>query len=665
MKQRKMPALGGVAALLMSGFLLSKAQDTRGTIATEDDSAVVSHPECSFFGAKRDKFNVVGPASAKREDYPRSLLTEQVVRQLSFVPGGSRTHTLEELDKLGPIDKYLFAEMQAAGVTPAAKTSDFEFIRRVTLDLTGRIPAPERVVSFVADTAADKRAQLVDELLNKPEWVDKWTMYFGDLYNNTARNTFVVRYEPARNAFYKWIKDSLTANKSYDKMATELISNQGASTYKNGELNWLVGAWVIGNPQQDNIDQEAANVAETFLGISHMNCVLCHDGRRHLDALSLWGKNMTRIQAWGFSAFLSKTATARVPVAQAVNNQPYYWSVVDDTRITDYALNTTAGNRPVRAPVGTQRTVTPVYPFSGHRPAPGENYRAALAREVTSDFQFARATVNYFWKEFFGRGLVDPVNQFDPDRLDPDNPPPDPWTLQPSNARLLNALAQDFIDSKFDLKALMRELTNSEAYQLSSRYSGEWKPEWEKLFARKLVRRLWAEEIHDAVVQSSGVPVNGGAGYNLTNFSSFPAGSPFEGNPTFGSVQWAMQAPDVIQTPDNGGAVTQFLNAFIRGDRDLEDRRPDGSVLQALNLMNDPFIMSRVSAATAPRNSLFQRNQLLGVDQVTNNFFLAVLSRYPTDAEKKAATAILKTASDGAETLLWSLYNKVDFVFNY
>ena len=142
------------------------------------------------------------------------------------LPNPPAPQSFAEPDQLATIDKYLFADMQAQGVTPADKTTDFEFIRRVTLDLTGRIPTPDRVLSFVADTAADKRAKLIDELLAKPEWVDKWTMYFGDLYNNTDRNTFVKRYEPGRNAFYKWIKDSLAANKPYNKMATELISSR-------------------------------------------------------------------------------------------------------------------------------------------------------------------------------------------------------------------------------------------------------------------------------------------------------------------------------------------------------------------------------------------------------------------------------------------------------
>ena len=103
----------------------------------------------------------------------------------------------------------------------------------------------------------------------------------------------------------------------------------------------------------------------------------------------------------------------------------------------------------------------PQYIFNGDAPKPGEDYRAALARNVTGDFQFARATVNYMWAQFFGRGIVDPPDTFDPARLDPDNPPPAPWTLQPTNAALLNALAQHFVDSGYNVKALMREIANS------------------------------------------------------------------------------------------------------------------------------------------------------------------------------------------------------------
>lgn len=619
------------------------------------DELKVEHAECVFFGKDHDKF-VGGGKGAKNaspgggaQRYALSETTEEVVAQLPKAPAGTRTANLQNLSGAGNIDRYLFQAMQAAGVTPAPMTTDFEFIRRATLDLTGRIPAPERVQSFVADPAPDKRPKLVDELLAKPEWLDKWTMFFGDLFKNNSRNTQIVRYAPGVLAFNNWLRNALQNNEPYDQMARELIAAQGANSYTQGELNWTVGGVVTGGPVQDLWDQQTANNAETFLGIAHVNCLLCHNGRGHLDALSLWGSQTTRAQAWGLASFLSHTESSRTPVAGAVNNQPYYWSVLDGTRYTkDYALNTTTGNRPARQPQGAQTTAPPVYLFNGHVPAPGENYRAALAREMTSDFQFARAAVNYFWEYFFGIGLVTPSNQFDPARLDPDNPPPGTWTLQPSNPRLLNALAQDFVNSKYDVKGLMRQIVTSRAYQLSARYDGVWNPAWERLFARKLVRRLWAEEIHDAVAQSSNV---------LPSYT----------NPIYGKTSWAMQLAEPLGTPDGAGPVATFLDAFLRGNRDDEQRRPDGSISQALDLMNDNLVMSRVQFAKAPAGSLLARVANLPDDQVVSTLFLNVLSRYPTDAEKATALGNLSSANrkQEIENLLWSLYNKVDFIFNY
>ena len=288
-----------------------------------------------------------------------------------------------------------------------------------------------------------------------------------------------------------------------------------------------------------------------------------------------------------------------------------------------------------------------MYFFNGDTPKPGENYRAALARSMTGDFQFARAAVNYFWDYFFGVGLVDPPDQFDPLRLDPDHPPDAPWTLQPSNPRLLNSLAQEFIDHKYDIQWLMREITNSSAYQLSSRYNGTYNPAWDSLYARKFVRRLWSEEVHDAIAQSSNV---------------LPAYTVAAN----GTVTWAMQFPEPLNTPTAGNAVTPFLDSFLRGNRDDQVRSGDGSISQALNLMNDPFVMSRIKS-TGPAGSLLFTSKSLPDDQLVSRLFLAVLSRPATAAEMTASLNLLKTGTraQSAENLLWSLYNKVDFVFNY
>jgi len=618
----------------------------------EQKELAVQHADCSLFGPKRDQLLHGGALKAAREAAALSAWTTEVAATLGPpLPSRSRSGSLGSQSLTG-IDAIVFGAMAANGVTPAEPATDQEVLRRVTLDLTGRIPAAAEVTSFLADTGAGKRAALVERLLASPAWVDKWTMYFGDLLGNTARTTQVNRFPNGRTAFHQWIKASLEQNKPYDQMVRELLGATGGNSYQQGELNWPVGGFTTGGPPQDTYDRQAADTAEIFLGIAHMDCLLCHDGRGHLDSLSLWGKGATRAQAWGLAGFFARTQLTRAPVTQGQPN-PYYWSVLDNTgrARTDYLLNTNSGNRPDRAPrPGQPQTVAAVYPFSGRGPTLGEPYRAALGREVTGDFQFARAAVNYLWAQLFGLGIVDPPNQFDPARLDPASPPAAPWTLQPSNPQLLQKLAQDFVAARYDLKALMRQIVNTRVYQLSARYGGTWNPAWDKYYARKLVRRLDAEEIHDALVQASGVP----ASYNIQGF---------------GTVQWAMQFPDVVNMPGTrGNAVTAFLNSFLRGNRDDEKRSRDPALPQALDLMNDNFVLSR-SRAT-PATGLLGRNLSQADDQLVRTLYLNVLSRQPSDAEVAAAVNSLRSGGTArrtanAENLLWSLYNKIDFIFNY
>lgn len=652
---KRVSITAGTSLLCLAGWWSLQAQDL----------AKVNHADCSFFGAQHERFLKSGIEGERLQRFPLSTLTTAVARQVAYLSTEqAHSQSLPALDSMGLIDKYIFKAIQDAGVKPAPKTNDYEFIRRVTLDLTGRIPTATEVATFAADSSSDKRARLIDSLLASQPFVDKWTMYFGDLYKNTLRtqSSGVIRYAPGRNAFYKWIHDSIANGKPYNQMATEILSATGDNSYNQGELNWMVGGTVRGTriPIQDTFDQQAVNAAETFLGISHLNCLECHNGRGHLDSLSLWGSRTTRWDAWQMASFFSHSLASNKPVGD--QPQPYYWQVQNDVAgaRTDYPLNTTTGNRPARQPYVDSNnkrwtTAPPLYIFSNKAPRQGEDYRAVFARELTSDIQFSRATVNYIWKELFGRGIVDPPDQFDPARLDPQNPHPSPWTLQPSHPELLNALAQAFVDNKYDLRWLLRTLANSEAYQLSSRYDGTWDPSSERLFARKLVRRLWAEEIHDAIVQTSGLAPS----YNLGDTTLG----------TNGRTPWAMQLPEPDAMPDGAnGAVSLFLNSFLRGNRDDQVRKGDGSLTQALSLMNDNFVVSRTKTTTVSgqQSTLMKLNQL-GSDQLVDTLYMMVLSRPPRADEKKTALLSLQSGARNqkAEDLLWTLYNKVDFIFNY
>src|ERR1017187_4110966 len=656
-------AVGGL--LVFCGALITKAQD--GPAVPAAGQLTMVHADCSFFGADRDKFaytGLNGGTSVSRHGRALSGLTTLAGRMVASPPPGSSTSTFGLTHEAGSIDSYLEADWKANGITPAPMTTDWEFIRRATLDLTGRIPDPARVLSFVADTTPNKRAALIEELLAKPEWVDKWTMYFGDLLQNTCALPIcgVNRLATGRNAFYLWIHNSLVNSIPYSQMASELISVASANTFQDGAANYLVGGFISNGPSQDAMDQMTANVFDTFMGMAHVNCLLCHNGRGHLDTLSLWASTTTRYQAWELASFLSHTQAVQTRDA---NNNPTFWTLQDNPKgyTLDYTMNTTTGNRPSRvAPTGCKSGqpcyyVPPQYIFNGSTPTAGTGYRVALANDITNDFQFARAAVNYIWAQFFGMGIVDPPDTFDPARLDPSAPPPAPWTLQPSDANLLNALAMHFIQNGYSMKALMREIANSQAYQLSSRYNGQWNVAWEPLFARKNVRRLWSEEVHDAVAQSSGTFPS----YTMTGFTDQGGYYPTK-------ISYTMQLPDVINAPTSDGNASNLLDSFLRGNRDDQPRKEDGSILQALNLMNNPFEEARIQYTGPTPSQLIAKNLTLSNTDLINPLYLAILSRYPTSDEMTKSTASLTSASNRSQAvqdLVWTLYNKVDFVFNY
>ncbi len=569
------------------------------------------------------------PAALQRSLKP-SANTHAVRQSLAGQPSGRSVQAAT-----GTIDRRLLEAMEQAGVQPARICTDEEYLRRATLDLTGRIPTRVRVEAFRADQRSDKRERLVDELLATPEWADKWTMFFGDLFRNSV-NPGRQRAPRERESLNGWVKAALKAGKPYDEMARELITAKGESSFEDGRIGFLSWAGLAIQLDQDRIDLQTVQVADALLGLSHMDCLLCHNGRGRLDDISLWGRQTTRRRAWELSAFFGKTTMGLV--GGQVDGRPRQapWFLRDDPDKAGYQLGTTEGDRPAR---GGSGVVAPRY-LNDKAPAEGEDYREFLARQVTADPQFARAAVNYIWREFFVLGMVEPANQFDLARLDPDNPPPAPWTLQPTNARLLRDLAGDFANAKFDLKSLMRQITTSQAYQLSSRYDGEWKPEYEPLFARKYVRRLWAEEIHDAIAQSSGVP----SSYIAMQLEGGPSASG-PGGAAFG---FAPADP-----------VAEFLDAFLRGNRVDQLRSGDFNLEQALRLMNNPFVLDRIQVT-------LERLRLTD-SELVDELFLSVLGRRPADAERESSLALLSAGNRAGQAshLLWSLFNKADFIYNY
>jgi len=535
------------------------------------------------------------------------------------------------------IDSEVFNKMRMDGVMPTAIAGDEEFLRRVTLDLTGQIPDTATVQAFVADTAPDKRAKKIDQLLASDAFVDRWTMWFGDLVQNVTASNNIREYYVGRNAYYNYIHDSIKNAKPYDQMVREIISGKGDS-FVNGPSDFWVRQIQTNGPIQDTYDNLAAESGEKFLGMP-MLCLSCHNGLAHLDLVNTYLKSKTRYDFWGEAAFFSRTRAQRQPYTDPANPNAnlFKYDVEDSLPNGAYQLNTTSGNKTPRQPVNGQSTVSPAFILTGEGPRPGEPYRDALGRTLTSNQQFSRAAVNYLWKQMFGMGMVEPTNNIDINKLD----------SQPTHPNLLTLLSNEFIADKYDLRAILKTIAMSSTYQLSTQYTpGNWNESWTPYFARHLSHRLPAEQMLDAIVRATSVPV------------SFTVNG-------IGTVTSAMKLPDTLESSRN--TYGRFLDEFGRGNRDDAARSNDTSIAQALSLMNDSqVVVNRVHRATA--NSTVAKVLASTTDPgtIADQIYLSTLSRRPTAAERQQAIAYLGSGvlSQKTEDLQWVLLNSLEFLFD-
>ncbi len=530
------------------------------------------------------------------------------------------------------VDSGILAKLIEQRVQPTTLSTDSEFLRRVMLDLTGQIPDAATVQAFMADAVANKRGRKIDELIATDAFADRWTMWFGDLVQNVQVSNNVREYYFGRNVYYTWIRDSIRAAKPYDQMVRELVTGSGDS-FAIGNANFIVRQLQRNGPAQDTYDNLAASSGEKFLGMP-MLCTSCHSGARHLESVNSYLATRTRTDFWETAAFFSRVV-ARPEVADPANPNIRKF-VVSDNLTGRYNLNTQDGNKsPREAAAGAPAYVMPAFVLTGEEPRVGESYRQAYGRILTSDRQFARNTVNLLWKEMFGLGMVEPVASFDLLKLD----------TQPTHPALLEAMTTDFIASGYSIRALLRTITNSTTYQLSSRYSaGDWNEAWVPVYARHYPRRLPSEMTLDAVAKATSVPVS----------------IPVQG---MTAVSRAMLLPD----PTEGGRAgySTFLNEFGRGDRDDVARTNDTSITQALEMMNDTVVTSRVKRATA--NSTVAKVLATTTDPavVADQLYLATLSRLPTAEEKAFALASLRsgTLAQKTEDLQFALLNSLEFLF--
>ena len=538
------------------------------------------------------------------------------------------------------IDTHIFSKMADDGIEPAPAATDVEILRRLSLDLAGRIPSIERIQSFVADPDPAKRNKLIDELIASEAFVDYWTAFFANHFEVTSNYYYFIGI-PGRNLFHHYLRDFVSRDRSYADLVMEMIASNGDS-HEQASLNFLVRAVQEGDPVQDTWDVLADRITSKFLGV-RTECVSCHDGANHLEEINLYLSERRREEFWGLSAFLARTNLIQLP-ADAFEEQSHF--IVNNRSTGAYTGVVDPGN-PGPRPFRTGAAHTPEYMFTGEEPQ-SENWRWALGRIVTSDRQFARATVNYIWAHFFRSGIVDPVDGWDLARIDPDNPPPAPWTLQPTHPELIEALADEFIRSDYSIRSVIRLIAQSRAYQLSGSYPGNWQAEYQLYFAKHTPRRLKPEEIYDA----------------LTTATMTVA--PMYVNGFDQPLYYAMQLPDPTE-PRSNYRVMDFLNKLGRGDWWQTPPTLDSNVLQTLLMMNDDMINSRAFGDRGVLTHVTRVAQAgLGDREAIDRLFLATLGRWATDEEFEV---LLSTKGTDYELWLadcqWALLNKLDFIFNY
>jgi len=361
------------------------------------------------------------------------------------------------------IDKAIFARLKEVGIPPSGLCDDSTFLRRVTLDLTGRLPSADEARAFLADTTPDKRAKKTDALLNSAEYADAFANYWSSLLRNRRGDipdTRDASHIHGNFAFHGWIRDSIYRNKPYDQFVRELLTATGQSA-DSPAVTWYrqVGTTI----------QQTEDTAQLFLG-ARIQCAQCHH-----HPYEQWSQR----DYYALGAYFSQVNRIVSPSRMAE-------FVVALKRATPEATHKKTGEKVAPAAMGAPAPAL----------SPDDDARTALAGWLVdkSNPFFAKALVNRYWKVLFNRGLVDPE-----DDMRETNPP--------SHPELLNQLAADFIQSGYDLRHLLRVLVSSSVYQLDSAPNAH-NAEESQYFSRYYARRLSAEQLLDAVNSVAGTKDN-------------------------------------------------------------------------------------------------------------------------------------------------------------
>jgi len=559
------------------------------------------------------------------------------------------------------VDEFVFGRMERDKIPHAPVAGDEEFLRRAYLDLTGLLPTPEQIRSFVASTDPNKRDKVIDSLVGTEQFADQWAYHYGELLRTREE------------AFHVWTKEWLAVDRPYNEVFADMVTpvTKNAKGFPTaltfydpiGYIATRCGVWTDADDYKglnrlDWVDEITSDIGRVFLGLS-LDCFSCHNGAGHADSFNMFLGSMKRTDFWQQAAFFGNMRNIGGSDGSA---RSFYGG---NSLFDDLAPGYTTGNDgPFYTPAEGRfprdgKSYQPAFLLTGERPKPGEEPRKALARMAPNHIQFSRAAVNVIWSKLMVVGLVEPYDGFDLKRLDPKNPPPAPWTIQPSNPELLQALAEDFRDNKFSVHRVIKTIMKSNAYQLSTAFPGEWKDAYVPYHARRFARVLTGPEAVDILAQATDVPyslqlLGEKRSYvkELTNPLAMKNGAGGRGGGSGSSAE--------------NPQVFAFMQAYYQAERAMPPVDKNiASPVQAMMMMTSQVVTKRISAEGNTRVATLIK-AAKSDEEIIEELFLASLSRRPTAEEVDVAKRVFaKDRKVGAENVQWALLNSTEFLVNH
>jgi hypothetical protein len=490
------------------------------------------------------------------------------------------------------IDEKLFARWKDLGLTPSPPCSDEQFFRRIHLDALGTLPTPESIKAFLADKDPQKRRAAIDRVLERPEFVDFWALKWGDLLR-INRDQLA---DKGMWSFHNWVRASLRDNRPVDEFVRDIIGAEG-STFTDGPANF----YQLSNNALDWSEM----TTQVFLGV-RLQCARCHH-----HPFEKWSQD----DYYGMAAFFVRLGTKR--------SQEF--GIFGQGETVVFLKPAGEINHPRKG------NVVPPHPLDGPTLEDRLDRRKKLADWITARENpfFARNIVNRFWGYFMGHGIVEPL-----DDMRATNPP--------TNPELLDALAADLVEHRFDLKHLMRTIMNSRSYQLGSAATpGNQADAANTFFARHQVKRLSAEQIADAIDFATGT---------REKYTGLPLGTR------------AIQLPDTT-------VRSYLMDTFGRPARQITcecERTMQPNIAQALHLLNGDFVNKKIAAPKGRIEELLKAKA--SMPAAIEELYLVTLSRPPRPEEVAKVQGLLANApspSEGLQDLLWVLLNSREFQFNH